>query len=184
MLFSVKSIALSSVNVAMIEVGIAREAISTRPEISQEDQHNEAREKAAEQQMLFQGSNRRVDENRLVRNDAEIDIRRKSLLDFLQLGFDEVDDFDRVCSGLTAHIQLYGLLAVDHVPVRRIRELSSTCADVVYADWRSVDVRDDDVAELADRIDSPKCPHAEFVMPRTMRPPGISTFSLWIACWS
>ena len=75
MLLRVKSIALRNVKVATMEVGMAREAITTERTFADEEEHHQAGQEAAEEQVLFQGGDGGVDEDRLVPDDAQGHVR-------------------------------------------------------------------------------------------------------------
>jgi hypothetical protein len=66
MLFSVKSMPRISVNVAMIEPGMASAEMIDGADVADEEQHDERRQQAAPQQVLLERLDGRVDEPRVV----------------------------------------------------------------------------------------------------------------------
>src|SRR5262245_57701927 len=122
--------------------------------------------------MLFERRNRCVDENRLVADDLKRHARRQSPFDCFQLLLDRVDDLDRVRAGLSTHIERHGLLAVDHIPGARLAEAVLDAADVADPNWRTVDVCDDDVPELADGVDASQRANAQLGVAPNDSPAG------------
>ena len=80
----------------------------------------------------------------------------------IELLLDQVNDRDCIGAGLAAKIEPYTFLALHHVPGVRLCKSIFRPADIVYSDRRPIDIRDDDVAKLANRIDAPQGPHADF----------------------
>ncbi len=131
-------------------------------EIPDEEQDDQARQQAAIKEVFFQSLDGSIDEDRLVRNDLDLDSRRQTLPDLIELLLDEVNDRDCIGAGLAANIEPYAFLALNHVPGVRLCKRIFNPADIVYPDRRPIDVRDDDVAKLADGIHAPQSPHADF----------------------
>src|SRR5207247_2105753 len=88
--------------------------------------------------------------------------RRQTFPDLIELLLDEVNDRDCIGAGLAANIEPYPFFALNHVPSVRLRESIFSPADIVYSDRRPIDIRDDDVAKLANSIHAPQRPHADF----------------------
>ena len=112
--------------------------------------------------MFFQSSDGSIDEDRLVRNDLDLNSRRQTFPDLIELLLDEVNDRDCIGARLAANIEPYPFFALNHVPSVRLRESIFSPADIVYSDRRPIDIRDDDVAKLANGIHAPQGPHADF----------------------
>ena len=72
---------LISVNDEMIEAGIASDEMMHGADIADEEHHDDRREQRAEDQVLFERGNRRVDEARVVADDRDLDLRRQRALD-------------------------------------------------------------------------------------------------------
>src|SRR5262249_49248610 len=109
--------------------------------------------------MFFQRLDGGVNKDRFVRNDLDVDARRQTLTDLIELASDEVDDCNRVRAGLAANVELYGLFAVHHIPGGRLSISIFNAPDVAHSDRRSFDVRDYDVAELAYCSYPSQCAH-------------------------
>jgi len=88
--------------------------------------------------------------------------RRKRLLDKFDLLLDGVDNLDGVRAGLSAHVERDGLLAIDHVPGVGFGKTVFNAADIADANGRAVDIGDYYFAELADGVDAPQRPDAQF----------------------
>src|SRR4030095_1820937 len=87
-----------------------------RPKITYEQQDDEAREEAALKAMFFQRLDGSVNKDRFVRNDLDVDARRQTFTDLIELASDEVDGCNRVRAGLATNVELYGLFAIHHIP--------------------------------------------------------------------
>ena len=98
-------------------------------------------------------------------SDLQLDSRRQRLLDLFELLLHGVDDLDCVCAGLSPDIESYRL------PVVQITfqfvgsaKLSSTRPMSLTRIGDAVTFGDDDVAELAHRVDSAQRPNGKLVV--------------------
>src|SRR5262249_11678578 len=133
-----------------------------RSQIPDEQQNDQARQQAAIKEVFFQSSDGSIDEDRLVRNDLDFNSRWQTFPDLIELLLDEVNDRDCIGAGLAANIEPYPLFPLNHVPSVWLCESILNPTDIVYSDRRPVDIRDDDVAKLANSIHAPQGSHADF----------------------
>ena len=125
MLFSVKSMARISVNVAMIDAGIASDEMMTARMLRMKNMTTSGGQQAAPEQVLFERGDRRVDEPRVVAHHGQRDVFRQRLADRDEPRLDGVGHPDRVLARGAPHIEL-DRAAVIVVEERRLR-LSGRC---------------------------------------------------------
>ena len=101
MLFNVMPIIFMMMNVPINDTGMAMAAISVRAEISQEEEHNDAGQNTAENQVVLDIFDRLADEHRLVAADRDFDVAGSSVgLIFVQPLHHFVNDRDGVRASL------------------------------------------------------------------------------------
>ena len=161
MLFSVKSIARISVN-GDDDRGRNRQPRDDHgADVADEEHHDERGEEAAQDQVLLERGDRRVDELRVVAGDRQRDLLRQRALRSSQLALTPsttaivFSPVARRTSSITA-----GFVVQPH---RRGRPLGGVLgvADVGDADRRAVHRRDDDVVELLGGVDASQRPQQD-----------------------
>ena len=105
MLFSVNPMMFISVNDEMIDAGIASAEMIDRADVPDEEHHDDRGEQRAEDQVLLERRDRRVDEPRVVADDGDLDRRRQRPLDRRELGADAFDDRDGVLAHRAADVE-------------------------------------------------------------------------------
>ena len=112
-MLSVKPMNQTRAKVAMIEVGMAMAAMTVERRLPRNSQTTKRGEDRADDQVLLDVADRRLDELRLVADDAELVARRQPGLHFGQPLLDVGGDLHGVGPRLLADLQQHRRLAVD-----------------------------------------------------------------------
>ena len=94
-----------SVNDEMIDAGMASAEMMHGADVADEEHHDDRGEQRAEDQVLLERRDRRVDEPRVVADDGELTACRQRALDRRQLRAHAFDDRDRVLAHRAADVE-------------------------------------------------------------------------------
>jgi hypothetical protein len=124
------------------------------PEVPDERHDHEAGEEAAEQQVLLERRDRRVDELRVVARDGDLHFRRQRPAQAVELGADRLDHLHGVLPRLPPHVHQERALAVEECRRARLGRRVLDRGDVAQTDRRPArGGRHDDVRELLGRFE-------------------------------
>ena len=154
--FSVKPWYQIRPKVAMIEVGIAIAAMIVERQFHEEDEHDRGREDRADDQVLLDAADRRLDELGLVADDPDVVAGRQPAASrSASRSFTASTTCDGVRARLLADRDEHGRLAVQARLRRRPRpSRPRPCATSRSRIGVPVALADDDVAELGDGLDA------------------------------
>ena len=144
--------------------------------VMQEKEDREGHEDRTEQQVEADFVQRAFDEDRLVARDGHGEVRRHLGLQFLQLRLHPVDDRHRVDTGLLAHDDRDGVLAVE--PRQRTRLLHAVAdrRDIAQVNGLPAGIADDQLVEIRHRRHAPQGAYHQFA--RTLLDPALRQFQI------
>ena len=180
MLFSVKPNSFITVNVPMIEVGIASAAMIVDAQVADEEEDDDGWPATPPRiRCIWMSSNDRRMKRDWSPPTLMLDVRRQRRLDPLEPRQDAVDDLDGVGARLLADRHARRPFSPSSRVWLRdlLRRVSIDAADVAERDDRAVPVGEDDLVELLDVAGAgPSCAARFPTGPAMKLPPGISTF--------
>ena len=134
--------------VAMIDAGIATEAMMVDRQFPRNSQDHQRREERADHEVLLDALDRGLDELRLVAHDADVVARRQLRLHVLEPLLDVLHDLHRVGAGLPTDEQHDRADAVDPRQRRRVGHAVLDARDVAQQDRVALALLHDDLVEL------------------------------------
>ena len=170
-LFSVKSNARMSVNVAMIEVGMASPATIVLRQSRMNSSTVNATSTAPSHRCVLHGVDGAVDEARLVAHHLQVDVRGQDGAELVELRLHAVDHLHRVGARLLADDELDRVLAVQPGEAARLDDAVLGVAEVTHVERPPAHVRHDEVVEIAHRLDASHRAHGQLAA-RLIEPPA------------
>ena len=158
---SVNPSAAMTAKAPMIDVGNGDGGDERRAEVAQEDEDDDRGEDAAEHEVFLDRGERRLDELRVVADEADFDVRRQRLLNLDHPCLDRVGKRHRIDAALLPDGDSQRRLAVEHRDRRRILAAVDDAADVADADWRVAARGDDEIVEGVGRAQPADRPHRQ-----------------------